>query len=76
MSSTGDRLNVRDATAADITAIIARVSSTNTTSLRLTRHCGFADVGTMHEVGVKFGHPVDVVILELLLSREPDRQRG
>jgi hypothetical protein len=29
----------------------------------------------MHEVGIKFGHTVDVVTLELLLSREAD-ERG
>jgi len=33
------------------------------------------DTGTMHEVGIKFGHTVDVVTLELLLSREAD-ERG
>jgi phosphinothricin acetyltransferase len=60
---------VERARAIGLHAVIGRISSTNEVSLRLTRQCGFSDVGTMHEVGEKFGHPVDVVILELVLRR-------
>lgn len=36
------------------------------TSLKLTRQCGFADAGTMREVGIEFGHAVDVVTLSII----------
>jgi len=49
-------------------SIVARISSTNEISLRLTRRCGFSDVGTMNESGFKFGAYVDVVMLQLILD--------
>ena len=49
-------------------SIIARISSTNETSLKLTRRCGFSDVGTMKESGFKFGSYVDVEVLQLILE--------
>ena len=65
------RALVERARAVGLHLLIGRISSTNTVSLRLTRNCGFTDVGTMHEVGTKFGQFVDVVILELLLTASP-----
>ena len=49
-------------------AVVARISSTNETSLRLARRCGFSDVGTMKDSGFKFGGYVDVEILQLILG--------
>ncbi len=73
------RALVERARATGLHVLLGRISSTNTISLRLTRNCGFADVGTMHEVGSKFGQPVDVVILELVLAAphsRPTEARG
>ena len=47
--------------------IIARICTENEASMQLTRNLGFADAGTMHEVGFKFGRWLDVAVLELLL---------
>ena len=46
--------------------VVARISSTNETSLRLARRCGFRHVGTMKESGFKFGAYVDVDVLQLI----------
>jgi len=51
---------------------VAQISTTNQTSLNLTRGVGFEDVGTMREVGKKFGMPVDVQVLEMLLNDRTD----
>jgi L-amino acid N-acyltransferase YncA len=47
--------------------LLARVATTNQTSLNMARSIGFEDVGTMREVGYKFGKHVDVQLLEMLL---------
>jgi len=49
--------------------VVARISSTNDTSLRLVRRLGFCQVGTMKESGYKFGDYIDVEILQLILDR-------
>jgi L-amino acid N-acyltransferase YncA len=59
---------VRRARAIGLHLLVARISSTNETSLRLARNCGFSDVGTMKESGYKFGGYVDVVVLQLILD--------
>jgi L-amino acid N-acyltransferase len=48
-------------------ALIARISADNEASVRLHAALGFADVGTLREVGVKFGRLLDVAIMERLL---------
>jgi len=48
-------------------ALLARISADNEASIRLHAECGFAVVGTMLEVGVKFGRLLDVCIMELLV---------
>jgi phosphinothricin acetyltransferase len=48
-------------------AVIARIAQDNPASMRLHKAAGFFSVGTMKEVGVKFGRVLDVHILELLL---------
>ncbi len=47
--------------------LVAQISTTNQTSLNMVRGVGFEDVGTLREVGHKFGMPVDVQVLEMLL---------
>jgi len=48
--------------------LLARISTSNETSLKLTESCGFNRVGTMRETGFKFGDYVDVEILQLILD--------
>jgi L-amino acid N-acyltransferase YncA len=48
-------------------ALLARISSDNVASVRLHAELGFAMIGTMREVGVKFGRLLDVSIMELLI---------
>ncbi|MFA5843308.1 MAG: N-acetyltransferase family protein [Coriobacteriia bacterium] len=47
--------------------LVARVCSENTASLALSERKGFAQAGTLHEVGYKFGRYLDVVLLEKIL---------
>jgi phosphinothricin acetyltransferase len=47
-------------------ALLARISSDNTVSIRLHESLGFSVVGVLKEVGFKFGRLLDVSIMELL----------
>ncbi len=53
---------------AGLHTVIARITSENTPSLRLAKALGFADIGTMREVGVKFGRRLDVCMLQIILD--------
>jgi L-amino acid N-acyltransferase YncA len=48
-------------------AVIARIAQDNPASIRLHEAAGFFAVGTLKEVGLKFGTLLDVHVLELLL---------
>lgn len=48
-------------------ALLSRISADNEASIRLHADLGFAAVGTLREVGVKFGRLLDVAIMEMLL---------
>jgi L-amino acid N-acyltransferase len=48
-------------------ALLSRISADNEPSIRLHEVLGFDTVGTLKEVGVKFGRLLDVAIMELLL---------
>ena len=48
--------------------LVARITTTNRVSLNMARSIGFEDVGTMREVGHKFGKSVDVQIMQMLLT--------
>ncbi len=48
-------------------AILARITADNLVSVRLHESLGFFRVGTLREVGVKFGRLLDVEVMELLL---------
>ena len=47
--------------------LIARIAEGSQESLHLHRHYGYADVGTLKEVGRKFGKHLDVHILQRIL---------
>jgi L-amino acid N-acyltransferase YncA len=49
-------------------SLIARVAEGNPESLRLNERAGFARVGTLKEVGRKFGKLLDVHILQKILD--------
>jgi len=49
-------------------AVIARITEGNTRSLSLLQSLGFFYIGTMKEIGVKFGKRLDVYLLEKLFS--------
>ena len=51
-------------------AVLARITEGNTASLRLHESLGFAQVGVMREVGVKFGRRLDVNLMEKILSND------
>ncbi len=48
--------------------LIARVAEGSDASLHLNREAGFALVGTLKQVGMKFGRRLDVHILQLMLA--------
>jgi phosphinothricin acetyltransferase len=53
---------------ADIHAVIARITKGNDISLHLHKEFGFERIGTLREVGKKFGKILDVYIFECLLK--------
>ncbi len=48
-------------------AVLGRISADNEASMRLHAEEGFVTVGTLKEVGIKFGRMLDVAIVELIL---------
>ena len=52
--------------------LIARVAEGSEASLHLNETTGFVHVGTLKEVGRKFGKLLDVHILQLMLDQPPD----
>jgi len=48
-------------------AVLALITGDNSVSVRLHESFGFFMVGTMREVGVKFGRALDVHLMELLI---------
>jgi L-amino acid N-acyltransferase YncA len=50
--------------------LIARVAEGNDASLHLNESCGFVHVGTLRQVGRKFGRLLDVHILQRMFDRE------
>lgn len=48
--------------------IIARVAEESVASLHINQSLGFVHIGTLREVGLKFGKRLDVHILQLMLS--------
>ncbi|WP_019535813.1 GNAT family N-acetyltransferase [Paenibacillus ginsengihumi] len=52
---------------AGLHTVISRITGGNDSSIHLHRIYGFETVGTMREVGIKFGQWLDVVIMQKLL---------
>jgi L-amino acid N-acyltransferase YncA len=50
--------------------VIARVSETSIGSIELCKRLGFSSIGTMKEVGRKFGKLLDVHLLQLVFSEK------
>jgi len=48
-------------------AVIARIVGGHEASIALHRACGFTEIGREHEVGRKFGHWLDVVLMQRML---------
>jgi L-amino acid N-acyltransferase YncA len=47
-----------------IHTIIARIADSNEASVRLHESAGFKHIGTMKEVGRKFGNLIDVYLMQ------------
>lgn len=78
----GRRLKVRlidEARKAGFHTIIARIAQGNATSRHINESFGFVHVGTLREVGFKFGQWLDVDIMQLILedgSRQESLKNG
>lgn len=59
------------ARAAEKHVMVAGVEAGNTASIRLHEALGFTRVGTLPQVGVKFGRWLDLTFLQLLLDDRP-----
>ncbi len=53
---------------AGVHTVIGRICSENTASLEMVKGLGFRHVGTLREVGVKFGRRLDVDIVQIILD--------
>jgi len=58
---------INAAPAHGVHSILARICSENTASIGMVRALGFAEVGTLHDSGRKFGRWLDVAVFELLV---------
>ena len=54
--------------------VIARIESSNAPSIHILESCGFDTVGTMRQVGRKFGRLLDVCILQLIFDESGREQ--
>jgi phosphinothricin acetyltransferase len=59
---------IREARRLNFHTLIARVAAESEASLHLNESVGFVRIGTMREVGRKFGKLLDVHILQLMLD--------
>lgn len=48
--------------------MLARATAQNNASIHINKSCGFQDIGTMKEVGFKFGRKLDVHLMQLMLD--------
>jgi phosphinothricin acetyltransferase len=56
--------------------ILARICTENVSSIRMVESLGFAEAGTMHEVGRKFDRWLDVVTWEYRVGAQEDADWG
>jgi len=59
---------IRNGKEAGLHAIIARITEANTDSIRLHESVGFVPIGTMKEVGYKFGTRLDVYLMQKIYT--------
>lgn len=64
---------IEEARRAGMHTLIARVAEGSDASMHVNESLGFVRVGTLREVGLKFGKRLDVHILQLMLSRRSER---
>lgn len=62
------RVLIERARASGKHVMVAGIEAGNTTSIRLHEKLGFATVGTMPQVGCKFGRWLDLAFLQLILD--------
>jgi L-amino acid N-acyltransferase YncA len=62
---------VADAEAAGFHVLVGRITVGNTVSRRLHEALGFQDIGTMLEVGYKFGRWLDVWLVQKTFAGPP-----
>ena len=67
MSAAASRSDHRRSPPAGFHTLIARVAEGSEESLHLNASFGFVQVGTLKEVGRKFGRLLDVHLLQLML---------
>ncbi|MEK8130510.1 N-acetyltransferase family protein [Paenibacillus filicis] len=58
---------LREGKEAGLHTVLSRIEESNEASLHLHRAYGFETVGTMREVGVKFGRLLNVVLMQKML---------
>lgn len=57
-------------------ALIGAIDSQNSASIRLHKRLGFEHVGTLRQVGFKFGRWLDLDLYQLLLDTPPQPEDG
>jgi phosphinothricin acetyltransferase len=57
-----------EATRFRLHSIIARIESSNSAVIHLLEKYNFKNIGIMKEVGKKFGHRLDVIIMQLVIT--------
>lgn len=57
-------------------SILARVAEASDASIRINQSFGFRHIGTMKEVGLKFGQQLDVHLMQLMLDDPTRRQKN
>jgi L-amino acid N-acyltransferase YncA len=55
-------------------AIVSQITSENEPSLKMAGRLGFRNVGTLREVGRKFGRWLDVVLMELVIDFDTEAE--
>jgi L-amino acid N-acyltransferase YncA len=48
--------------------MVAGIDGSNTSSIRFHERLGFFEVARMPEIGEKFGHRLDLVLMQLMLD--------
>lgn len=61
-----DRLT-DDAKKLGMTSLVANMASKNKASIQFHMHCGFTEVGRLHNAGSKFGEPFDMIWMQKML---------